>query len=126
MAALTQHPCAAPGCAELLPAGGPSYCRAHARRRDHYRGSQRARGYTWRWEQRRALFLQLYPLCGMRPGGRPPVSSSCWEARRVTPATVVDHVIPHKGDAALMWNEVENWQALCARCHGLKTNAERG
>jgi 5-methylcytosine-specific restriction protein A len=36
---------------------------------------------------------------------------------------VVDHVIPHKGDRALFWDEANNWQALCARCHALKTNA---
>ena len=31
-------------------------------------------------------------------------------------ATVVDHIIPHKGDSDLFWDE-SNWQSLCKRCH---------
>jgi len=38
-------------------------------------------------------------------------------------ATVVDHVIPHRGDAALMWDK-SNWQALCKHCHDCKTGNE--
>ena len=29
---------------------------------------------------------------------------------------VVDHVIPHRGDWRLFWDE-SNWQALCKHCH---------
>jgi 5-methylcytosine-specific restriction endonuclease McrA len=29
---------------------------------------------------------------------------------------VVDHIIPHKGDKALFWDE-KNWQPLCKYCH---------
>ena len=32
------------------------------------------------------------------------------------PATVVDHIVPHKGDMALFWDK-SNWQGLCAHCH---------
>jgi 5-methylcytosine-specific restriction protein A len=41
----------------------------------------------------------------------------------VVAATVVDHVVPHRGDAALFWDEV-NWAALCKRCHDAKTARE--
>lgn len=35
-------------------------------------------------------------------------------------ATVVDHIIPHKGDMVLFWN-TGNWQSMCKRCHERKT-----
>jgi 5-methylcytosine-specific restriction protein A len=35
---------------------------------------------------------------------------------RITPARVVDHVKPHKGDMVLFWDE-NNWQALCVNHH---------
>jgi len=49
------------------------------------------------------------------------------EARgRVTPATVVDHITPHRGDMARFWDR-ENWQSLCAPCHDIdKARMERG
>ena len=51
----------------------------------------RARGYTARWDHMAARFKQRYPLCGMRPDGRPPVMSRCHDEGRVTPAYAVDH-----------------------------------
>ncbi len=42
------------------------------------------------------------------------------------PATVVDHIKPHRGDPKLFWDQ-ENWQALCARHHDRdKQREERG
>lgn len=38
-------------------------------------------------------------------------------------ATVVDHVIPHRGDQALFW-DTSNWQPLCRRCHDGRKQAE--
>jgi 5-methylcytosine-specific restriction protein A len=38
---------------------------------------------------------------------------------------VVDHIIPHRGDQALFWDE-ENWQPLCLVCHNAKTAREDG
>lgn len=40
----------------------------------------------------------------------------CQERGRITAATVVDHITPHKGDTALFWDQ-SNWQSLCASCH---------
>lgn len=39
----------------------------------------------------------------------------CGEGGKVEPATVVDHVRPHKGDADLFWHG--DLQPLCAPCH---------
>ena len=57
------------------------------------------------WRRNRLLFLQAHPLCVF-----------CQRAGAVEPATVVDHIIPHKGGAALFW-DVSNWQSLCKKCH---------
>jgi 5-methylcytosine-specific restriction endonuclease McrA len=40
----------------------------------------------------------------------------CKTQGKVTEATVVDHIIPHKGDEALFW-DIHNWQSLCKRHH---------
>jgi 5-methylcytosine-specific restriction endonuclease McrA len=40
----------------------------------------------------------------------------CRDKGRVTVATVVDHIIPHRGDQALFW-DVSNWQSLCKPHH---------
>lgn len=39
-------------------------------------------------------------------------------------ATVVDHIIPHRGNEELFWDE-DNWQGLCKRCHDRKTWREK-
>jgi 5-methylcytosine-specific restriction protein A len=38
-------------------------------------------------------------------------------------ATDVDHIIPHRGNQKLMWDQ-SNWQALCHACHSRKTASE--
>ena len=38
---------------------------------------------------------------------------------------MVDHIIPHKGDEALFWDE-DNLQSLCTPCHNQKTAREDG
>jgi 5-methylcytosine-specific restriction protein A len=44
---------------------------------------------------------------------------------RYVKATVVDHIIPHRGDPTLFWDE-SNWQPLCKKCHDQKTRNEEG
>ena len=56
-------------------------------------------------------FLQAHPLC-----------AECLRNGRYTAATVVDHIIPHRGDMSLFWDE-RNWQSLCERCHDEKTGS---
>lgn len=111
------HPCVAPGCKELIPGTSrngrcPSHRRARHAAIDTRRGSAASRGYDHRWRLARANFLARHPLCAM-----------CHAARRVVPATVVDHITPHRGDMAIFW-DTSNWQALCAPCHGAKTVRE--
>ncbi|MWW08626.1 HNH endonuclease [Pseudomonas aeruginosa] len=72
------------------------------------------RGYGYRWQQARARFLAKDPLC-----------RSCSEAGRVVEATEVDHIISHRGDMELFWQE-SNWMALCKACHSKKTATEDG
>ena len=62
-----------------------------------------------RWRKARLAFLAKNPLC-----------VACEAEGKVTVATVVDHVVPHRGDLGLFW-DVGNWSSLCARCHSLKT-----
>ena len=78
---------------------------------DHMRGGAAERGYDGRWRKARSAFLQRNPLC-----------VECMRKGVLTPATVVDHIIPHRGDKELFWNE-ENWQPLCKSCHDRKTGA---
>jgi 5-methylcytosine-specific restriction protein A len=83
---------------------------------DDRRGSARERGYNTRWQKARATYLRHHPLCVI-----------CAKDNRITPASVVDHIKPHKGDTALFWDVENNWQALCAPCHNsTKQREERG
>lgn len=55
-----------------------------------------------------------------------PLCCMCAQQGKVTPATVVDHIIPHKGDAELFWAH-DNWQPICKPCHDQhKQRAEKG
>jgi len=72
------------------------------------------RGYGWRWQKARLPFLSEHPLC-----------MACQAQNIFTPAMVVDHIKPHKGDETLMWDRT-NWQSLCKLCHDLKTITEDG
>jgi 5-methylcytosine-specific restriction protein A len=41
----------------------------------------------------------------------------------VVPATIVDHVVPHRGDQRLFWDQ-GNWAPACKSCHDRKTARE--
>ena len=114
MPSAAPHPCAEVGCAALVT--NASRCPEHARAKqllqDQLRGSPSKRGYGRRWRVTSKGFLRAHPLCQC---------PDCDEGRkRVTAATVVDHVIPHRGDMALFWDR-HNWQAMAKRCHDRKT-----
>jgi 5-methylcytosine-specific restriction enzyme A len=47
----------------------------------------------------------------------------CQAAGRLAAATVVDHIVPHRGDPVLFWDE-GNWQSQCKPCHDAKTARE--
>ena len=59
---------------------------------------------TRRWQRRAKLQLTEFPLCAM-----------CLAREVVTPATVADHVVPHKGDHQLFY--FGDLQSLCQVCH---------
>ncbi|MBR0128914.1 MAG: HNH endonuclease [Neisseriaceae bacterium] len=61
--------------------------------------------YGRQWKKERAKFLTQNPLCVY-----------CQKKGRNTLATVIDHIIPHKGDDTLFWDK-NNWQPLCTHCH---------
>lgn len=107
-----------PGCPNIVHGRGvcPS-CRSKVGRADRdLRGSARERGYDARWEVERVAFLRSHPFCRRceleTPGS-------------IQPATVVDHVVPHKGDEVLFWDQA-NWQPLCKPHHDRKTATEDG
>jgi 5-methylcytosine-specific restriction enzyme A len=79
---------------------------------DGLRPSAAARGYGSRWRQARTGFLRRNPLC-----------DACAKAGLLVPATVVDHVIPHRGNRELFWDQT-NWAPSCKRCHDGKTARE--
>lgn len=77
------------------------------------RPSARQRGYDSRWDKYRKWFLSQ------------PENAVCKMPGCNQPATVVDHVVPHKGNQELFWLE-SNHQGLCKRCHDSKTAREDG
>ena len=60
---------------------------------------------TPRWRKIRAHQLTIEPLCQLL----------CKEAGIDTPATVCDHVEPHRGDMVKFWNGP--FQSSCKQCH---------
>lgn len=105
-----KRPCRYPGCPNLCDKG--VYCSQHMQfSSDRMRGGAESRGYDARWRKARTAYLQRNPLC-----------NECMKHGTITPATVVDHIIPHRGDRKLFWDE-QNWQPLCKSCHDRKTGS---
>jgi 5-methylcytosine-specific restriction endonuclease McrA len=67
--------------------------------------SSTKRGYNHRWQRFRLFFLKENPLCVF-----------CKEEGKVEPATVVDHIEPHRGDMTMFWDK-GNMQPLCHNHH---------
>ena len=106
-----KRPCRYPDCPNLCDSG--VYCRGHSQySSDRLRGNAAERGYDGKWRAARDRYLRRNPLC-----------VQCLKEGVITPATVVDHVVPHRGNQTLFWDE-HNWQALCKNCHDQKTGHE--
>src|SRR5687768_15883216 len=107
--------CPTAGCRVLVERGR---CGQHERERqretDQRRGNARQRGYGVRWDRASAAFRCAHPLCAV-----------CELEGRLTAAECVDHIVPHRGDPVLFWNQ-NNWQSLCWSCHSRKTAREGG
>jgi 5-methylcytosine-specific restriction protein A len=80
-----------------------------SKRADAPRLSAHKRGYTAAWRRVSKAHLDRNPLC-----------VECLKDGATVPATDVDHIIPHRGDPVLFWDE-NNWQSLCASHHSAKT-----
>ena len=61
--------------------------------------------WSAKWKRLRQEVLHAQPMCQGKP---------C--KGKATEATVVDHIVPHRGDSALFWKR-SNLQALCRPCH---------
>jgi len=66
-----------------------------------------------RWRRIRASHLLKEPLC-----------RHCLKEGRITEATEVDHIEPHKGDRLKFWTGER--QSLCPTHHSEKTAREQG
>lgn len=94
-------------CGNIVPKGAECSCRnaakrARKRRYDRTRPTASQRGYGSKWRTARAAFLRINDRCAWPRCG--------------AVATVVDHIIPHRGDDKLFWDR-NNWQPLCKSCH---------
>lgn len=110
-----RKPCAHSSCPELTEV---RYCEQHQKQIDReYDNNNRPykKLYkTSRWQRLRIQVLKIQPLC-----------VECSSIGRITKATVVDHIKPHKGDEELFY-KLENLQPLCKPCHDRKTAKEDG
>ncbi len=52
-----------------------------------------------------------------------PFCVKCFDQGKMVEATVVDHIVPHRGEHELFWDQ-SNWQPLCKTCHDKKTMRE--
>lgn len=86
------------------PVGQPDR-QTQNREADHRRGSARGRGYTAAWDKASAGHLRSHPLCAY-----------CALADDIAPATLTDHLYPHRGDQAVFWNRTY-WISSCKPCH---------
>ena len=64
-----------------------------------------------RWRKRAKAHLRREPLCAM-----------CLRQGKVTPATIADHIEPHKGDEMVFW--FGPLQSLCKHHNGSKQMLE--
>ena len=112
MASKPLRPCKHPGCPELTRDG---WCPRH---RPTHRRRASAEYHGW----------YLLPIWtdDLRPGQllREPFCRECAGRGVRTPATVVDHIRPHRGDWALFIDRA-NHQSLCKSCHDRKTAREQ-
>lgn len=89
-----KKPCKHPGCSRLTSG---RYCELHAKLHINDRENAFERGYNSQWQNASKRFLVKHPFC-----------VGCERIGKLTPATVVDHIRPHRGDKILFWDE-SNW-----------------
>lgn len=109
-----KHPCHHPGCTALVERG--RYCDEHQPHVEERRGTSAQRGYGYRWQRLRRMFLAAHPLCADPFGDHQ-------RDGVVVAATDVDHIVPRTRGGT---DDESNLQQLCHSCHSRKTNAEDG
>ncbi|MBI5618785.1 MAG: HNH endonuclease [Gammaproteobacteria bacterium] len=99
-----------------MPVRPPKHGARSAAASKHERPRERPHQHLYdeRWKRIRRAFLSANPLC-----------IECEREGKLEPATVVDHVIAHRGDRRLFY-DVANYAALCATHHNRKTAALDG
>jgi 5-methylcytosine-specific restriction protein A len=75
-------------------------------------GMTKAALYGRQWQKARKAHLASEPLCRM-----------CKKQGKIIAATVVDHIVPHRGHLQLFWDSA-NWQSLCSSHHNSAKQAE--
>ena len=102
-----------PGCRYPLCSNkadkGSSYCKIHKKIMEKQRSTPTERGYDYKWQKFRKEYLKKNPFCVV-----------CLNKGKLIQAKVIDHIVPHKGNERLFWDE-NNMQTLCIRCHNKKT-----
>lgn len=91
-------------CGHVVSSGSLCTCRQlreqeRKARFDRLRENASTRGYTSKWRRESKAFLAQNPKC------------ECGNK-----ATVVHHIIAHRGDMKLFWRR-SNWRAVCKPCH---------
>ena len=86
-------PCGHPGCPKLIEPG-TKFCEKHKPLHPEVTRPAAKRGYGSRWQKASKTFIQTHPLC-----------VECMKQGRYTKATVVDHIVPHRGDQNLFWDQ---------------------
>lgn len=75
------------------------------------RGSSQERGYDSAWKKASKEWLRKHRWCNI-----------C----KIKPAELVDHIIPHKGNKKLFWDDKNNWQPSCKSCNSSKAAKYEG
>jgi 5-methylcytosine-specific restriction protein A len=95
-----------------VPRRAPIHRPPRLPRRDDGRPSSAKRGYDAAWRKVRAVVLAAQPLC---------VECLRQTPSRLTAATEVDHIIPHRGQSDPLFFDPANLAALCKPHHSAKT-----
>ena len=110
MPSLPLKSCSVAGCSETTK---NTLCEYHLSKRrkeaDSRRGSSHSRGYGRKWQEYRLRYLAKHPLC-----------VRCLEAGITMKGIVIDHIVPHRGNKKLFWDQ-SNHQTLCVYHHNVKT-----
>ena len=90
---------------------GISGGRSHTQEKWEAKTREARKIYTTKeWREARKLFLSVNPICAVE---------GCNEEARI-----VDHIVPHRGDMNLFWDQ-SNWQPMCDHHHQVKRGKER-